>query len=217
MYKYAALLVLFACILPLQAGVRSQLRQGGKYYQDEKYGSALNVYQNILQKNPTDQRALFNTANAFYRLNEYTQAEQFYKKAAQQPGTYTQSASYNLGNTYYKAGNKEQAKQAYQQALLQNPKDKEAAHNLQLLIQDEQQNQKDNQQNQDNQNKDSDNQSKSDQDNKGQENQPQQQPPQSDQLSQQDADRVMSMAKESEYKPSMNTAAQGEQTVEKDW
>ena len=217
MKKYITLALLLLYMLPLQAGVKGQLREGGKYYNDEKYGSALNVYQSILKKNPTDQRALFNTANAFYRLKEYTQAEDFYKKAAQQNGDYTQSASYNLGNAYYKAGDTEKAKKAFAQALLQNPKDKEAAPNLQLLIKQQQQNQNDNQQNQNNQDNSSDNQDQKDQNNQGQQQQPRQEEQKNGQLSQQDADRVMAMAKENEYKPSMNSGGQNDDIVEKDW
>ena len=35
----------------LFAGVRGQLRQGGKFYNDQKYGSALNHYNEVLKKN----------------------------------------------------------------------------------------------------------------------------------------------------------------------
>lgn len=218
MKKLGIFFLLLLAVPALQAGTRGQLRQGGKFYNNQKYGSALNVYQNILKKNPNDQRALFNAANAYYRLNEYTQAEDLYKKASQQTGDYAQSALYNLGNAYYKAGDKEQAKGAYQQALLQNPQDKEAAHNLQLLLQEEQQNKNDNQQNDDNQNNQSSNQNQQNQDGKGQsQSQPDSQQSKQNQLSQQDADRVMAMAKENEHKPSITQNKNGGETVEKDW
>lgn len=218
---FSAILLVCLIVPAAYASTRSQLRQGGKFYQDEKYGSALNVYQNILKKNPANQRALFNAGNAYYRLHEYTQAEETYKKAAELSGDYEQSALYNLGNAYYHAGNIEQAKAAYQAALLKNPQDKEAAHNLQLLIQEQeqQQQQNKNQNNQDNQDKQSDNQNQQNQDGKGQTpQQPQSNQDKSGQLSKQDADRVMSMAKENEPKPA--TMAPGnstEQMVDKDW
>ena len=151
MKKFFTFLFLLTITASLQAGVRGQLREGGKLYNAQKYGSALNVYQNVLKENANDQRALFNAGNAYYHLNEYTQAEELYKKAAQVPGTYGQSALYNLGNAYYRAGDKTHAIEAYQQAILQNPKDKEAIHNLQLIIQEKQSQKNDNQKNQDNQ------------------------------------------------------------------
>ena len=217
MRKIFALLFLLTFTASLQAGVRGQLRQGGKFYNAQKYGSALNAYQNALKENANDQRALFNAGNAYYRLNEYTQAEELYKKSAQLLGDYAQSSLYNLGNAYYHAGDKDKAIEAYRQAILQNPADKEAIHNLQLILQEKQDNQNDNQNNQDNQNDSSDNRQNQDPDNQGQEPQEQNQQPQDGQLNQQDADRVMAMAKESEYKPGAQTGGQQESALEKDW
>ena len=148
MKKFFCLISLLLLTISVHAGVRSQLRQGGKLYNAKKYGSALNVYQNILKENANDSRALFNTGNAYYRLNEYTQAEESYKKAAELSGDYSQSALYNLGDAYYRAGDKTRAKEAYQKAILQNPQDKEAIHNLQLIIQEQQDQKNDNQNNQ---------------------------------------------------------------------
>ena len=137
------LLVLF--VTNAYGGVRGQLRRGGKLYQDKKYGLALQVYQNILKEDPSNQKALFNAGNAHYRLHEYTQAEEAYKQVAQQSPEYSQNALYNLGNAYYRAGNTEQAISAYKAAIVQNPQDKEAIHNLQLILQ-QKQNQNDNKQ-----------------------------------------------------------------------
>ena len=216
------ILLILTCTALVQAGTRGQLRQGGQFYNQEKYGSALNVYQNILKKDPENQFALFNAANAYYRLNEYTQAEELYKKTSQTKGGYAQSALYNLGNTYYHAGDKEQAKSAFIEALLKDPQDKEAAHNLQVIIKENQQNQQNqSQHNQDNQDNKSDNQQDQPNNNQNQgqnqDQQNQQNQKQSGQLNKQDADRVMSMAKENEFKHGMSSGNSQDQTVEKDW
>ncbi len=213
---------IFLCFLFLaaaaQAGVRSQLRQGGKFYNDQKYGSALNSYQEILKEDPTNQRALFNAGNAYYRLNDYTRAEEIYKLAAEETGDLSQDALFNLGNAYYRAGDRQKAIESYKEAILRNPKDKEAIHNLQLAIQQEQQ-QNDNQNNNNNQSQSSDNQSQQDQDNKGQAPQDPQKKDQNEQskMDKSAADRVMSMAKENEYRRSAASNRQPDQTVEKDW
>ena len=200
-----------------QAGVRGQLRQGGQFYEDQKYGSALNSYNEILKEYPTNQRALFNAGNAYYRLNEYTQAEEMYKKAAAQTGDLSQSALFNLGNAYYRAGDSQKAIESYQAAIVQNPQDKEAIHNLQLILQQQQQNQ-DNQNNQDNQDQNSDNQNQQNDNNKGQAPQNQQQSQQQNgQLDKEAADRVMAMAKENEYRRTGSSNRQPDPTVEKDW
>ena len=218
--KKLGLIFLFTLMtLSLQAGVQGQLRRGGKFYQDEKYGSALNVYHDILKNNPNDQRTLFNAGNAYYRLHEYTQAEEVYKQAAEQNGEYAQHALYNLGNSYYKAGEKQKAIEAYKQAITKNPQDKEAIHNLQLLLQEQQQNQNQNNQNQQNQNNSSDNQQQQNEQNQqGQQPKSEQEAqPKDGQMSQQDADRVMSMAKEKEFKHGNPADRGAEQLVEKDW
>ena len=147
MKKFFCLLSVLIFATSLHAGVRGQLRKGGKLYNAKKYGSALNVYQNILRENAEDPRAMFNAANAYYRLNEYTQAEELYKKSADISSPYSQSSLYNLGNAYYHAGDKERAIESYEKAILQNPSDKEAIHNLQLILQEKQNNQNDNQNN----------------------------------------------------------------------
>ncbi len=214
------------CVLPIllllapaaQAGVRAQLRQGGQFYNDQKYGSALNSYQEILKEDPANQQALFNAGNAYYRLNEYTLAEEAYKQAAELTGDLSQDALFNLGNAYYRAGDRQKAIESYKKAVLSNPKDKEAIHNLQLALQQEQQ-KNDNQNNNNNQSQSSDNQSQPNQDNKGQAPQNPQQDKQDKQtqLDKSAADRVMSMAKENEYRRSASSNRQPDQTVEKDW
>lgn len=218
------LFFIFLCLFftaSAHATVRGQLRKGGKFYNDQKYGSALSHYNQILKNNPNHQQALFNAANAYYRLNEYTQAEEAYKKASQLPGDYAQSALFNLGNTYYKAGKKEQAKKAFQEAIVQDPTDKEAMHNLQLILQEEknkQQNKQNSNNNNNNKDQNSDNQNQQDQDNKAQSPQPQTgEQPSPGQLSKSDADRIMSMAKENEYKSGNPHQGRSEKIVEKDW
>ncbi len=217
MNKLAVFLLFLLAFTAAQAGVRGQLRQGGDFYKDQKYGSALNSYNAILKDYPDNQYALFNAGNAYYRLNEYTQAEEMYKKAAEQTGDFSQSALFNLGNAYYRAGNREKAIESYKAAILQNPKDKEAIHNLQLILQQEQQDQN-NQNNQNNQDQSSDNQSQQNDNNKGQSPQDMQDSQdQSSQLDKSAADRVMAMAKENEYRRSGSAGRQPDSTVEKDW
>lgn len=212
----------FLCVFLLaaaaQAGVRTQLRQGGKYYKDQKYGSALNSYQKILKEHPNNQRALFNAGAAYYRLNDYTHAEEAFSQAADTQGELSQSALFNLGNAYYRAGERQKAIESFKTAILKDPTDKEAIHNLQLVIRQEQQ-QNDNQNSDDNQSQSSDNQNQQNQDNKGQSPQdPQQDEPEhQNRLDKNAADRVMSMAKENEYRRPAASNRLEDPTVEKDW
>lgn len=212
--------------LPLQAGVNGDLRQGSKLYQKGKYGQALTQFEHALAEDPHNPSAAFGAGAAAYYLKEYEQAAQSFENAAEQPGKLQQDAWFNLGNTYYRAQNKDKAVAAYKQAILQNPQDKEAIHNLQLVLQQQQNQQNQNNQNQQNQDEDSQNQAKQDNpDNKGQapqEKQPQdpvQQPQEStENQAKQAADRVLQLARDSEYKkPTRPGQVANDEQVEKDW
>ena len=224
--KTAFLALLLFTVLPAQAGVNKDLRQGSKLYQKGKYGEAYSKFEQALREDPKNPAASFGAGAAAYYLKEYDQAAQAFTDAANQPGKLQQDAWFNLGNTYYRARYKEKAIASYKQAILQNPRDKEALHNLQLLLREQQNQQNKNDQNQQNQNQDSKNQDQQNQQNKGQapqESQSQQQQSQNQQESQeqrakQAADRVLQMARDSEYKkPNQSGPAQQEESVEKDW
>ncbi len=211
--------------LPLQAGVNADVRQGSKLYQKGKYGQALSAFEHALQQDPKNQSASFGAGASAYYLKEYDQAAQSFENAAGQPGTLQQDAWFNLGNTYYRTQNKEKAIASYKQAILQNPQDKEAIHNLQLVLQQQAQQNKNNQ-NQQNENENSNNQDKQDNpDHKGQAPQQQPQQPSSpqpqeaqDNQEKQAADRVLQLARDSEYKkPTQPGPSANDEQVEKDW
>lgn len=224
--KTGLLITLFLIgALPINAGVSGDLRQGGKLYQKGKYGEAYSKFSSALQEEPNNPVAAFGTGAAAYHLQEYDQAASAFETTANQPGKLQQDAWFNLGNTYYRAKDKEKAIASYKQAILQNPHDKEAIHNLQLVLREQQNQQNKNNQNQQNQDKNSQNQDKQNQDNKGQSPQQQQQnkssqSPQNAQekQAQQAADRVLQLARDSEYKKQNQPGQpQQDQTVEKDW
>ena len=130
-----------ACLFvttPLLAGVSGDLRQGGKLYSQGKYGQALSKFEHALSEDPTNPQAQFGAGAAAYYLKDYPAASQAFENAAQDPGAISQDALFNLGNTYYRSGETDKATAAYKQAILKNPQDKEAIHNLQLLLQNKQ-------------------------------------------------------------------------------
>ena len=186
MKKIACFLLLLSASSAF-AGVRGDLREAGKLYQDKKYGQALSKYQAALHKEPSQEQASFGAGAA----------------------------------SYYRAGNKDKAVSAYRQAIIANPKDKEAVHNLQLIIEQQQSEQNQNNQNNKNSNNNSSNQSQQDQNNKGQAPQEQgkEEKPSTpqDAMNKDDADRVMQMARENEYKKPTQPGEAQDPTVEKDW
>ena len=211
------LFLLLLTAAPAFAGVQAGLREGGKLFEEKKYGQALAAYNQILRDKPQDEAASFGAGAAAYYLKDYASAEAAFKQAARQEGELRQDALFNLGNAYYRAGDKKKAAEIYRQVILQNPKDKDAVHNLQLILEEQQnQNNNDNQNNQ-NQNQDSPNQSgggaQNDQNSAGDQTQNSSQ----NQENKDAADRIMQMARENEYKKPQSAGAAQDDTVEKDW
>ena len=218
MNKWIACLLLFIT-LPLYAGVRGDLRKGGKLYRQKKYGQALSKYHEILQRDPHQEEASLGAGAAAYYLKDYAAAQTAFEQAAQQQGPRQTDALFNLGNSYYRAQQPQQALKAYRQAILKNPNDKEAIHNLQLILESQQNQANQNQQNNQNQNNNSSNQqNQKDQKNQGDK------PDKSENSSSQNpadkeaADRVMQMAQDQEFKPYPQTGkGAADSSVEKDW
>ena len=226
--RFYVFFFLLAIAAPLQAGVKGDVRQGSKLYAQEKYGEALSRYEKALQADPQNDQARFGAGASAYYLKEYDQAAQAFENTAESSGALRQDSLFNLGNTHYRAGHKEQAIAAYKQAILHNPQDKEAIHNLQLLLKEQQNQQNKNNQNNENKDKNSQNQDQQEQqNNKGQapqeqnsqqNKQPQQPQQQQEGMNKQDASRVMQLARDNEFKrPSQPGQSGQDETVEKDW
>lgn len=223
--KKLTVLLCCLCASPLWAGTRGDLRQGGRLYNAQKYGQALETYQKVLQKNPENDKAAFGAGASAYYLKDYNAAAEAFENVSKDGGKLQQDALFNLGNTYYRANDKEKAIAAYKKAILNNPDDKDAIHNLQLLLKNEQNQSNQNDQNNQNQDKNSSNQDNKDQSNNGgqspqQQEQNQQNQQQPNQMNQEDAERILQMARDNEYKaPSRpnNSGQGGDSSVEKDW
>ena len=228
MMKTMLPVLLLALSTPLYAGAKGDVRQGGKLYAQEKYGEALSHYEKALQADPQNDQAQFGAGAAAYYLKDYDQAAQAFENTAENSGELRQDSLFNLGNTHYRAGHKEEAIAAYKQAILHNPQDKEAIHNLQLLLKEQQQQQNKNNQNNENKDKNSQNQDQQQQqNNQGQapqqqdpqhNKQPQDPQPEQEGMNKQDANRVMQLARDNEFKrPSHPGQSGADESVEKDW
>lgn len=219
MQKMTLCFLILLTSVSLFSATRGDLRKGGNLYQKKQYGQALSTYQQILKDSPANDEAAFGAGAASYYLKDYQTAQNAFEGLSNQEGKLQQDALFNLGNTYYRANQNDKAADAYRQAILKNPQDKEALHNLQLIINQQQNQNNQNDQNQQNQDKDSQNQDKNDNQNKGQSPQDgQQQNPSKDQMDKEDAQRVMQIARDNEHKAPQQKGNNGPSShVEKDW
>jgi len=76
----------------------------------------------------------FEQANTLYQQNKYTEAAGIYQQLINE-GYQLEDLYFNAGNAYYKANHTGQAIYNYEKALLLNPDNEAAAHNLDLANQ----------------------------------------------------------------------------------
>ena len=220
------ILPLLLTALPLQAAAGSKLRQGSTLFSQKKYGQAFAQYNEVLQKDPKNESAAFGAGASAYYLKDYKTAARDFEQVVAQNGVRSQDALFNLGNTYYRAGQKEKAAAFYRQAILKNPQDKEAIHNLQILLEEEDKQNNQNNKNDKNKNNNSSNQDQGQEDNQAGGKEDKSEPPQSNSSPEEDkqkkeeqeaAQRVLQMARENEQKSQPNTYREPQIFVEKDW
>lgn len=192
-------IILMILVLPamVQAQERRTLRQGNKLYQDEKFYDAEIRYRRSLEDNPQNIKGMFNLGNALYRQGRFEEAAEIFGGLSQfAPGEREKSfAWHNLGNSYLQSQKYAESVDAYKNALRINPDDEQTRHNLayamRLLQEQPPQDQDgDGDEDQDKEKKQDQNQDQQ-QDKQDQQQQQQQQQPRADQISPQDAERIL--------------------------
>ena len=159
---------LFICTGAVAQSVRSQLRNGNREYNKEKYDEAEVSYRHALEQDSTDFRGQYNLGNTLYRQKKYAEAGSHFAQALQSrdlSGHQRARTLHNQGNCFLQAGledreqgmqNFQQAVKSYQESLKLEPKDEDTRYNLayaRRLLQQAQQQQQ-NQGGGDGQNKD---------------------------------------------------------------
>lgn len=187
---------------------RRNIRQGNKLYDLEKFNEAEIRYRQSLEENPQNTRGMFNLGNALYRQGRYEEAAELFEGLSQfAPGeTEKASAYHNLGNAFLQGQKYAESVDAYKNALRINPEDEETRFNLAYAMrllqqqprqdqggqdQNDQENDQDQQQNQDQQPNDQ---------NQDQQNEQKQPQPRPDQISPQDAQRILDALNQKEQK-----------------
>lgn len=137
--------VLSACA-GTDAGKLNQ--EGNDAYAKQAYEDAWARYQAAQIEDPAKAEPYYNAANTLYRQGNYQDA----LEQMQQALAYTNDESlagrgfFNLGNTAYNLQDLTTAVDAYKQALLRDPNDQDAKHNLELALAQQQQQQSQQQQ-----------------------------------------------------------------------
>ncbi len=118
------------------ATTEMSLRKGNRLYGKEQYVPALEAYSSAGQRSPSDPRPVFNAGDALFRLNELDKAGEAFESIgkSQNPAPLREAAYYNLGNSHMAAGRYPDAVSDYRKAVSLDPNDKDAIYNLAVAL-----------------------------------------------------------------------------------
>lgn len=218
--------ILFIMVLGLAraAGVSADdfstyVGRGNAAYQEGEYSQALDWYHQAEVERPETPGLDFNIGTTLYQEGKYEEAlEKLQKSLNTEDITHEALAQYNIGNGRFRTGDYQAAIQAYQKSLELNPDDLDAKYNLELARirlkeqmqkqqqdpqqqqqqQQEQQQQQQEQPEQENQEQQQPEQPQDEQQQDQQQPQPQPQEVEEDEMSKEDAERILNALKDDE-------------------
>lgn len=217
---------------------RSLINDGVDKYKIGNFTESENNFKKALDKNQELFEGHFNLGDAFYKSGKYDQAVGSFRNSLGFTEDPVEKAKvfHNIGNSFLKSQKYEESIDAYKNALKLNPVDDETKYNLSyalnMLKQQQQQNKqnknkdKDKNKDQDKKDQQDQNQNKNDQNNqdknkdqKDQQKQQQQQQQQKNQISKNEAERILAALKNKEADLQKKLRQQKGRIIpkEKDW
>lgn len=222
---------------------RSDVRAGDKAYEHQKYDEALVRYLEALNSKGDSALIRYDLGNVFHAQEKYDEAVKSFQGALSGADSLTRAdALYNTGNALFGMQKYSEAAAAYKSALRLRPGQDDYLHNLQLALRllkkqqqqpQNQQNQSDHKEQKDRQNQNQQEKSQDEQQQQQEQNQQQEQPSQEneteqqnqpqtaqkDQLSREDAERLLNALLKDEKRIQENLHRQKavETGVKKDW
>ena len=189
---------------------RRFIREGNKLYEKEQFDESELSYRRAMEKNEESQKARFNLGNSLYKQQRYDESQKFFGELADEveDPEIRSRVLHNLGNSLLGSGQIEQSIEAYKEALRNNPHDPDTRYNLayalDLLEDREDQDQDDgddrDQDDGDDQDQDQDDGDDQDQDQDQEDRDDQEPQPRPDQISPEDALRMLEAAEREEQR-----------------
>ncbi len=103
---FFSLLLLFVCSGLQAQHINQLMRKGNKLYKEKKYSEAEIMYLKALEKDSTNRRALYNSANNDYQNKKYEDAIKKYSSLSKENNNDKKQLAdnlYNLGNSLLQA------------------------------------------------------------------------------------------------------------------
>ena len=114
-------------------------KEGKEFYDKKNYKEALNTFLQAQVENSDDIRLKYNIANTQYKNKNYDEAIKGYLDVASKSKEDSlkplkERAYYNTGNCFYRKEQLKDSAEYYKKALELDPNDKDARHNLELVL-----------------------------------------------------------------------------------
>lgn len=114
-----------------------RVEEGMAAYEAGRFDDALNAFEAARRELPDNAVVEFDRGNALYKLQRLDEAREAYHRVAElDRGQLQEKDYYNLGNALADLGQPKDAIAAYRKALLLDPKDDLARHNLEVVLRD---------------------------------------------------------------------------------
>jgi len=131
--------ILFNPSITSAKSIYSYFKNGKELYDKRNYKEALKVFLEAQVENPEDIKLKYNISNTQYKLKNYNEAIEGYLDVANRSKdpsfkALKERSYYNLGNCFYREGKLYEAAEYYKKALEIDPNDKDAKHNLELVM-----------------------------------------------------------------------------------
>ena len=132
----------------MRSRANNEIAKGNEAYRKADYNTAIEAYKNALRKDPANNTARFNLANALQKQNEIKEANKNYDEVIENPdaASLKSESNYNKALAYLKEKDLLKAIASFKESLKENPGDDDARENLQKALaelkQQQQQNQK---------------------------------------------------------------------------
>jgi len=207
-FGFIFLLFLTGCFnIDYAQSKRDLNNEGVDLYSQKKYADSEVKFKKGLEKDPKMFEGHFNVGDSYFKQGRYDEAIQAYKNSLQFTNDKSDQAKvfHNIGNALLKSQKYKESLGAYANALKKNPKDDDTKYNLSYALNmmkqnnDKQKNKNDKNDKNKDKNKDqkqnNQNQNNKNDKNKNQQNQPQQP---KNQISKEDAQRILDALKNNE-------------------
>lgn len=134
-YRVVILLLLMAAKAKAQ-DVNQLIADGNKFYTAGKYDEALKYYGKAVSKEPGNQKALYNLGNTLYKKQQLQESTEAFDKLAAESKSLAmiQHSYYNKGVALTRSNKLEESIEAYKKAVVLDPTDADARHNLQKAL-----------------------------------------------------------------------------------